>query len=230
MSLKKSEGNMYPWVTHSHAHLGGECPHKCVYCYVDNPRFGRPEKYTGDIRLIEKEFKTNYGKNKTIFIENCNDMFAKEVPTEFINKIIRHCLEWPNNIYVFQTKNPARYNDFLSIIPENSMLGTTIETNRDIPDVGKAPSPKERMEAMTGLDSKYIRFVTIEPILDFDVDILAKWVLDINPKFLNIGADSKDHNLAEPTIEKILELVEKIRVGGIEVREKHNMQRLRDKA
>lgn len=31
MSLKKSTGNMYPWVTHTHTHLGGECSHKCVF-------------------------------------------------------------------------------------------------------------------------------------------------------------------------------------------------------
>jgi DNA repair photolyase len=54
MSLKKSTGNMYPWVTHTHCHLGGQCPHKCVYCYVDNFPYGRPEKYKGALRLIEK--------------------------------------------------------------------------------------------------------------------------------------------------------------------------------
>jgi DNA repair photolyase len=66
MSLKKSNGNMYPWVTHTHAHLGGECPHRCAYCYVDNPRFGRPAKYTGALRLsalrIEVREKTNLAR------------------------------------------------------------------------------------------------------------------------------------------------------------------------
>jgi hypothetical protein len=33
MPLKKSEGNMYPWVTHTHSHLAGACPHECK-CYV----------------------------------------------------------------------------------------------------------------------------------------------------------------------------------------------------
>jgi len=79
MSLKKSNGNMYPWVTHTHSHLGGECPHACTYCYVDNPRFGRPAKYTGPIRLLEDEFKVNYGTGRTIFVENCNDLFAAAV-------------------------------------------------------------------------------------------------------------------------------------------------------
>lgn len=34
MALTKSKGNMYPWVTHTHTHLRGECPHGCRYCYV----------------------------------------------------------------------------------------------------------------------------------------------------------------------------------------------------
>ena len=34
MGLTKSKGNMYPWVTHTHANLGGECPHKCRYCIL----------------------------------------------------------------------------------------------------------------------------------------------------------------------------------------------------
>ncbi len=68
MPLKKSSGNMYPWVTHTHNHLGGECPHRCSYCYVDNPRFGRPARYTGPVRVIPDEFKVRYGTGRTIFI------------------------------------------------------------------------------------------------------------------------------------------------------------------
>lgn len=158
MPLKKSVGNMYPWVTHTHAHLGGECPHKCVYCYVDNPRFGRPERYRGELRLIEKEFEVKYGTGKTIFVENCNDLFAKEVPQEFINKVVAHCLKWPDNTYVWQTKNPARYLTMDALMPDNSIFGCTIETNRDMSDISKAPPPRERYEAMRTLKAK--KFVT----------------------------------------------------------------------
>lgn len=216
---------MYPWVTHTHAHLGGECSHKCVYCYVDNPRFGRPEKYKGKLRLIEKEFEVRYGSDKTIFIENCNDLFAKEVPQEYINKIIKHCLDWPRNTYVFQTKNPERYFEKgLFAFPVDSVFGVTIETNRDIPNIGAAPRPLDRMEEMIKLNGR--KFVTIEPVLDFDVDILAGWIAKINPEFLNLGADSKNHNLPEPTVDKIHELVNKLKDYGIELREKHNLARL----
>jgi DNA repair photolyase len=227
MGLKKSTGNMYPWVTHTHTHLGGECPHKCVYCYVDNPRSGRPARYRGPLRLIEEEFAVNYGNGKTIFIENCNDLWAREVPHEFILRVLAHCKTWPDNTFVFQTKNTFRYSDFFEHIPANSVLGVTIETNRNIPDIGKAPSPSERLTGMLLVTrAPFKKFITIEPVLDFDVEILAEWINRIHPDFLNLGADSKDHGLPEPTVEKIFALVDKLKTYGIELREKHNLQRL----
>ena len=90
-----------------------------------------------------------------------------------------------------------------------------------------APAPEERYKAM--LQMKGRKFVTIEPVLDFDVDILAKWIGEINPEFLNLGADSKNHNLPEPTVEKIFALVDELKKYGIELREKHNLKRLKQR-
>lgn len=231
--LKKSVGNMYPWVTHTHAHLGGECPHKCSYCYVDHPAWGRPGKYTGPLRLIENEFSINYGAGRTIFIENCNDLFAMDVPVRFIMRILGHCLNFPENTYVFQTKNPVRYlsidsfarlENIRPIFPDRSIYGVTIESNRYYPEISKAPSPPVRMKAMVELKGR--KFVTVEPILDFDPDILGRWIRDISPEFVNIGADSKGHNLPEPGPGKVRRLIELIGEAGIEIREKHNLNRL----
>lgn len=225
MPLNKSKGNMYEFVTHTHASLGGECSHRCVYCFVDNPRFGRPEKYTGPLRLIEKELEVKYGSGKTIFMENCNDLFAADVSEIFIHRIIMHAIAWPQNTYVWQTKNPARFlSTGILSFPANSLFGTTIETNRDIPEVGHAPSPEKRMLAMVELKAR--KFVTVEPILNCDVEILADWIIRIKPEFVNIGADSKGHRLNEPTGEKVLALIEEIKGAGIELREKHNLARL----
>lgn len=231
MPLKKSTGNMYPWVTHTHSHLGGECPHKCVYCYVDNPRFGRPARYQGELRLIEDEFKVNYGSGKTIFIENCNDMFAREVPEYMIDAILDHCRLWPDNRYVFQSKNPhrmAHYSNKPFCFPNNFICGTTIETNRRMDAISKAPKPESRVYGMTMINAPL--FLTIEPVLDFDVDELASMIATVNPDFLNLGADSKGHGLPEPAIDKIHALVNKLREYGIELREKHNLKRLMEKS
>lgn len=81
------------------------------------------------------------------------------------------------------------------------------------------------MEAMRAIDGR--KMITIEPILDFDVDILASWIAEIRPEFLNIGADSKGHKLPEPTQEKVEEFILKLKSYGIEVREKKNLKRLK---
>lgn len=221
---------MYQWVTHTHAHLGGECPHKCSYCYVDSFR-QRVPKYQGKLRLMENELKVNYGRRsenypdgKTIFIENCNDLFAEEVPTKWIQQIIDHCHEFPDNMYVFQTKNPDGYRHFC--FPERYILGVTIETNRPIPNIGNAPPPPVRLADMLGQLLK-TKFITIEPILDFDVDIFSDYIKRISPDFVNIGADSKRHGLEEPTMEKVQQLIDKLNEYGIEIREKSNLGRLR---
>jgi DNA repair photolyase len=225
MPLQKSKGNMYPWVTHTHCHLGGQCSHGCSYCYVDHFPFGRPKKYQGELRLIEKEFNENYGSGKTIFIENCNDLFAKEVPKPMINKIIMHCLGFPENTYVFQTKNPARYLTMDALMPDNSLFGCTIESDHYYPLImGDAPIPAKRFVAMKELAQR--KFITIEPILDFDVGVFVSWIKMIKPDFVNIGADSKKHNLPEPTPDKIHTLIKNITDCGIEIREKHNLDRL----
>lgn len=229
MPLVASKGNMYDWVTHTHTHLGGECPHKCVYCYVDNPRFGRAAKYQGNLRLIEREFSVKYGEGKTIFIENCNDLFADEVPFSMIAEIMKHCKAWPHNTYVFQSKNPERMMQAIPIFPPKTIVGVTIETNRSIEGISTAPAPIARMLAMEEFRVSFPmikRFVTIEPVLDFDIDTLAMWIARIRPHFLNLGADSKNRNLPEPSVAKIMSFVLKLQEYGIELRKKHNLQRL----
>jgi len=227
MPLRKSKGNMYPWVTHTHAHLGGECLHKCSYCYVDNPKFGRPEKFCGPLRLMEEEFAVKYGLARTIFIDHCNDLFAENVPGEWISRILGHCASWPWNEYVFQTKNPGRYIDFLLALPKRSLLGCTIETNRDIPaSISQAPRPQERASYMMQLNGIRPLFITVEPIMDFDVPVLGQWLTEIDPDFVNIGADSKGHGLPEPSADKIGALIDVLNAAGIEIKEKHNLGRL----
>ena len=227
MPLKKSSGNMYPWLSHMHSHLAGECIHRCKYCYAQ-----RSPRYHGPLRIIEGEFRVDYGEGKTIFIEHMQDLWASNVTSIVIETVLAHCVEYPKNTYVFQTKNPARYLEYIGtdleyLFPESSILGVTIETNRDIPDVSFAPKPADRFLAMKMLKRRFPFFVTIEPVLDFDPEILASWIGTLSPKFINLGADSKGHNLPEPPIEKIEQLVELLKGYNIDLREKHNLQRLR---
>lgn len=246
MPLNISKGNMYPWVTHTHTHIGGLCHYRCSYCYVDHPRFGRPKKYSGPLQLLSKEFGVCYDKKTlerkggkypaTIFEGHLIDMWARGVPSDWIRMILNVCNCWPENAYVFQTKNPARYleHDLLAYIPAKSIFGCTIETNRHIDNtISLAPEPIERYLSMVtvrrilwSMKDFHQTFITIEPVMDFDVVELSRWIIHINPTFVNIGADSKHHYLPEPSADKVRTLIEKLAAAGIEIREKHNLERI----
>jgi len=225
--LKKSSGNMYPWVTHTWSILAGECPHRCTYCYVRSlQRRFKQTRYSGPLRLVDDDF-VPLGHGRTIFVEHMSDLWSAHVPNSIIRRVLWHCRDNPHNTYVFQTKNPARYLDWLTMIPPYSLLGTTLETNRHYEQImGSAPSPRHRAVAMSRLPRDIKTFVTIEPIHDFDRFPLIQFIDAIRPTFINIGADSKGHNLPEPSANKIRELITYLRLNKIEVRRKTNLSRL----
>jgi len=227
MPLSKTSGQMYPWVSHCHTHLGGECPHKCSYCYVQaTERRFHGGRYVGEVRLIEKEFAVNYGSGKTIFVEHCNDLFAEGVPAAFVARVLAHCRMWPDNEYVFQTKNPGRYEKWIHLMPPRRLLGCTIEST--VPLEGcAAPAPTLRVTSMLMLPESERRFITIEPILAGDMDILAEWCNAIQPEFVNIGADSKGNDLPEPSAAAVKRLIRRLQEYGVEIREKRNLGRLK---
>lgn len=233
MPLNKQRGNMYTFVTHTHSHLRGKCPHGCSYCYVQaHERRWKTGAFSGPLRIDEKELRVRYGEGKTIFIEHQNDLFAEDVLEGEVELVLDHAAAWPKNTYVFQTKNPDGMLCWLSSLPEKSILGVTIESNRHYPEImGYAPPPPyRRAEAMT-----HIRFdcptatifVTVEPILDFDVDELVAMLRSVRPTFVNIGADSKGHGLPEPPWSKVEALLAGLEAARIEVRQKSNLDRLR---
>ena len=221
---------MYPWVTHTHAHLEGECPHRCSYCYVQAMarRFASMRlHYAGPPRLVADELHVCYGSGKTIFVEHMGDLFASAINKEWIGCILDHCRQYPDNAYVFQSKNPSRLPHFVGDLPSTALVGTTIESNRHFPEVMRdAPAPTERVAGMVSLPSALRRFVTIEPILDFDVDRLVAAIALIRPEFVNIGADSKGAGLPEPSPDKVRDLIGALGAARIEIRRKTNLARL----
>lgn len=186
------------------------------------------DKYSGKPRILDGELGARYGEGRTIFVEHMSDLLAQDVPSELIEAVLGHCAQWPKNTYVLQTKNPSRFREFLRVLPRSAILGTTIETNREVGIVSRAPCPRSRVEAMIWLrhNTQHKLFVTVEPILAFDLADLVKWITEIRPDFLNIGADSKDRGLEEPTRTEVAALIDALRDQGIEVREKRNLDRL----
>lgn len=217
-------GNMYQWIDLKHSYLEGECPHRCAYCYVPSQRWVA-DKHTGSLRFNESRLNHRFPtrKSKVIFVEHMSDLFAANVPDEWIDRVVAHTKQYPSNTYVFQSKNPARFHT-VSHYPANVLFGCTIESNRYYPEISKAPPPIDRAIAMAALKGR--RFVTIEPILDLDIGVMIDWLLTIQPDTVYIGADSKNHHLPEPSGVKVLTLIAELRANHIETVEKSNLDRI----
>jgi protein gp37 len=206
--------------------LGGECPHKCGYCSTKTmSRFPVvAEKYSGPLRLYVDVLRKGPGcEGKRVFVAAQNDLFAREVPADWIREVLHYCHTWDNE-YLFQTKNPARLHQFIGLYPPNSILCTTIETNRSYPQMGKTVSMYDRAIAMNQLIGVR-KWITIEPMMDFDLEAFCNLVEICGADQVNIGADSKGHNLIEPSSEKLNALIVRLR-QSTNVVLKDNLKRL----
>jgi DNA repair photolyase len=222
MSLNVSKGNMYEFVTHTWNTIKGQCPHDCSYCYMK--RWGKQNP----LRLDKKEFKTDLGSGNFIFVGSSCDMFADAIPDEWINETLEHCAKFDSR-YLFQSKNPGRMNLWLRLATQRGQLDcivcTTIETNRIYPEVmRKSPLPASRAKWMRA-DNVMPHYVTIEPIMAFDLEPMVDLIRQCNPVQVNIGADSGNNNLPEPSIEKVSELIAALSEFTV-ISKKRNLGRL----
>jgi len=228
MGLTKNNpeaGNMYEFITLMYSPIRGKCEHQCSYCYVTDiaKRYKRAQK---DLSIDKRDLKKDLGKGETVFVCYTCDLFAKNVPAEWIDAVLAHLCEYPDNRYLLQSKNPKRMLKFRKKFPPNVLLGTTIETNRKKYYESKAPSYKKRAKALGKLSKKgFETMVTIEPIFDFDLKPLTKLVVTANPVWVNIGADSKGHGLPEPSPEKVVALIKSLK-EKTDVELKRNIDRI----
>lgn len=214
MPLNKQKGNMYGFITHTWNTIKGACPHDCSYCYMK--RFGKQS----ELHFDEKELKTDLGNGNFIFVGSSCDMFAEYIPHEWIRKTLEYCSKFDNK-YLFQSKNP-RY--MRRILPYNSTVCTTIETNRE-----------NNLDNTPGRYYRYMQFnkirtdkkmITIEPIMDFDLTNFVLMLADVQPIQVNIGANTnRKVQLPEPPKEKVLELIAELK-KFTRVYKKDNLKRI----
>lgn len=218
MPLNKQKGNMYGFVDFTWNPIRGRCPHKCIYCYMkDFP--------VGELRLDTKCLKDNLGEGRFIFVGSSTDMFSIKVPSDWINQVLEHCKKF-DNTYLFQSKNTINLGtiDLRKEFPAKTILGTTLETNRDTQLISiETDATYDRTIYFRGIKGR--KMVSIEPILDFDLDVFTKWIKEIDPEFVSIGADSQNHHLLEPPADKIKALIKELKTFT-KVIEKPNLGRL----
>lgn len=183
--------------------------HNCMDCYNYTPH----EHLERIDRIPNAE---------TVFVCGNGDIsFArKDYTREIINAIRRRNEKHPDRTYYFQSKRPEYFETFTGLFPGNVIVLTTIETNRDngYHKVSKAPPPSKRYRQFSVLDYPR-KVITIEPIMDFDLDVFSKWIIDLNPEYVWLGFNSrpKQVRLPDPTEEKVDQLMKGLTQRGIKI-------------
>jgi len=204
------------------------CLHECTYCWARRlalTKLKNRERYADGFKpkLNKEEFAIRFNEGEFIFVSDMGDLFGYFIPEEWISKVLDYVRKFPRTFFLFLTKNPIRYLEFLDKMPPNAILGATIETNRDEDyldfSLSRAPLPSERIKAMKELPWPR-KFISIEPILDFDLEIFIKDIREISPIMVYIGYDNYNNKLPEPPLQKTLELIKVLRREPMVVVEK----------
>jgi hypothetical protein len=205
------------------------CRFECTYCKPSFQRQAKRQKkrckkcydYTPHVHA---ERLKKMPSSKIIFVAGngdisfCDPGFTREI----LGSIKKHNVRAPGKTFYLQSKRPEYFQQFLGEFPDNVILVTTLETNRDqgYDQVSKAPVPSERYRQFLSLNYPR-KVVTIEPLMDFDADVFSKWMADLRPEYVWLGFNSHaECQIPEPPAEKVLEFAGVLRKEGIPVKPK----------
>ena len=164
----------------------------CQHCFEFKPH-PHPERLNQSLpRTQEGQFIFTLASGDVAFC-----------PTSYLKRIAERIEGEAHKTFLIQTKNPKTLNRINW--SHNVILGITLETNRDDIYGGIAPNaPKPTQRYTDFLKVKHPhKMVTIEPIIDFDPDVMLEWMVEIDPCIIWIGYDSGKSCLPEPERDKV---------------------------
>jgi len=168
----------------------------CQQCYDYEPHFHEE-------RLNDRLPRTK--GDEFIWVGSSGDISFIEYPNML--KILKKIEEYPDRTFFFQTKNPDFFRKF--IFPINVVLGITLESDIYYREISNAPFTYDRVHSFDRLDFPR-KFVTIEPILEFNFSVFLGWIQELNPERVYIGYDTKKCGLPEPSLEKTGKLIKEL--------------------
>lgn len=99
-------------------------------------------------------------KPSVFFVCSMSDLFHKDVPFEFIDKVMETIEKCPQHTFQLLTKRPERMNEYFNKhrrynVPQNTWLGTTVEYGEAV----------KRLFTFTGIVGARVKFLSCEPLV-----------------------------------------------------------------
>jgi len=138
----------------------------CQHCYAEVMARRlcamRVDKYKNGFKVTLHEDCLEepvlWKKPRTIFVCSMSDLFHKDVPFEYIDKVFSVIEQTPQHRYQILTKRADRMAEYFGTrtVPTNAWLGVTVDVQ----------SSKSRIDALRGIKDAPIRFLSCEPLLE----------------------------------------------------------------
>ena len=152
----------------------------CQHCYAETmtrrlkamgvAKYANGFKVTIHEESLSEPLK--WRKPKNIFVCSMSDLFHKDVPFEFVDKVMSIIAQTPQHRYQILTKRAERMAEYFRThqVPANVWLGVTV-------DVAQS---KIRIDSLRQIDGASIKFLSCEPLLE-DLGVLdlngVDWVI-----------------------------------------------------
>ena len=137
----------------------------CVHCYAEvmarRLKAMGQKKYINGFQLtiheddLDEPYKWKGSHN--VFVCSMADIFHKDVPFEFIDKVMDVIRDTPQHRYQILTKRAERMEEYFKNrkVPNNAWLGVTVENKKT----------KYRVNHLSMIDAR-IHFLSCEPLLE----------------------------------------------------------------
>lgn len=196
------------------------CRFNCSYC---TPSFQRQMKRQKQNCGLCYRYEPHFHLERLKRVPNSKLIFAcafgdiSSALAHELDKIVQVMARHPDKTFLLQSKSPGTFNRRRGY-PSNVVIGTTAETTSNTQAISNAPSPMRRLDSLFAVRHNR-KFITVEPIIEFDLEKFVQEIKLVAPEFVYIGYDSHNCGLPEPLLEKTLELIERLK-GFTEVRTK----------
>ena len=152
----------------------------CQHCYAEVMARRlcamRVDKYKNGFQVTLHEDclqePVKWKKPKTIFVCSMSDLFHKDVPFDFIDKVLGVIESTPQHRYQILTKRADRMAEYFATreVPRNVWLGVTVDMK----------TSKPRIDALRSIKGAPIRFLSCEPLLEDlgELDLMGiDWII-----------------------------------------------------